>query len=566
MTTVLLLATAAAPRPTFSTLFTSQDVQTYLANATSTAVAVGWAQRMGLSKIYLETYRAGGGGGTGPHPSPPPAMLRAAAAAFEAAGIRTAGCVCTTGIGVPSTEYPTVSNYAMRETQQATAEIFASAARIFDELIIDDFFFTTDASAASNASLASRTVTLYPTNYTNGTAVVPFTVGSDASCTGADGCAWSWQRRAMMHGVAQRDVLAAATAANPNVTVTLKFPNWYDHYQDHGYDVGATAELFPATWVGTETRDYDASSWGPGCSWSGDMPVTLGNFNLRWHSSVRSGGATALGSWYDSLCTGPASYVEQARQAVVAGSPEQFLFHYGDLVQGSGAADAAALRRAMPDLVAAHAALAGLAPVGVVAYKPINSHGGCKAGGAAPRDKPCDGEAHVFDFVAALGVPLLPTAAWPPSGGDGALPAAAFFSVHSLKDPATPQHLREAEAAGVELLLTDGLLALLPPPLAAALRRSPTVHVLAVGGAPKQLLAAPPPGLRATRDALLRRLGLALEAPESWVAFYPYVGGAWALMNLANASAAFTVRELGGARREWNGTIEGRGWARGFSN
>ena len=43
---------------------------------------------MGLSKIYLETYRAGGGGGTGPHPSPPPAMLRAAAAAFQAAGIR----------------------------------------------------------------------------------------------------------------------------------------------------------------------------------------------------------------------------------------------------------------------------------------------------------------------------------------------------------------------------------------------------------------------------------------------------------------------------------------------
>ena len=121
-----------------------------------------------------------------------------------------------------------------------------------------------------------------------------------------------------------------------------------------------------------------------------------------------------------------------------------------------------------------------------------------RAGGAAPRDKPCDGEAHVFDFVAALGVPLLPTAAWPPkSSGDGALPAAAFFSVHSLKDPATPQHLQEAEAAGVELLLTDGLLALLPPPLAAALRRSPTVHVLAVGGAPKQ----PPPPRRRPASA-----------------------------------------------------------------
>ena len=59
----------------------------------------------------------------------------------------------------------------------------------FDELAIGKTFDT-----------ASRTITLYPTNYTNGTAVLPFTVGSDASCTGADGCAWSWQRRAMMLG------------------------------------------------------------------------------------------------------------------------------------------------------------------------------------------------------------------------------------------------------------------------------------------------------------------------------------------------------------------------------
>ena len=206
-----------------------------------------------------------------------------------------------------------------------------------------------------------------------------------------------------------------------------------------------------------------------------------------------------MGSWYDSLCTGPASYVEQARQAVVAGSPEHFLFHYGDLVQGSGALDAAALRHAMPDLVAAHTALAGLAPVGVVAYKPINSHGGCKAGGAAPRDKPCDGEAHVFDFVAALGVPLTADCGVAAERGDGALPAAAFFSVHSLKDPATPRHLQEAEAAGVELLLTDGLLALPPPPLAAA--PPPLTHRPRPPSARSRndlLAAARPPRHRAT--------------------------------------------------------------------
>ena len=209
----------------------------------------------------------------------------------------------------------------MRETQQAVAEIFASAARIFDELIIDDFFFTTDASAASNASLASRTVTLYPTNYTNGTAVIPFSVGAATSCTGADGCGEKrWQRRAMMHGVAQRDVLAAATAANPNVRVTLKFPNRYDHYQDHGYDVGATDFRFCLRRLGDahgETRDYDASSLALvqlERRYEPDAHACCAN-NLRWKSTKpRSSSVYALIEDATAACAGYASLTSKCQR------------------------------------------------------------------------------------------------------------------------------------------------------------------------------------------------------------------------------------------------------------
>ncbi len=60
------------------------------------------------------------------------------------------------------------------------------------------------------------------------------------------------------------------------------------------------------------------------------------------------------------------------------------------------------------------------------------------------------------------------------------------------------------------------------------------------------------------RAALLRRLGLSLVAPPAWVAFYPFAGGAWALMNLAEKAIEISVTGAGG--KAWNGTIAARGW------
>lgn len=225
----------------------------------------------------------------------------------------------------------------------------------------------------------------------------------------------------------------------------------------------------------------------------------------------------------------------------------------------TGAADAAALSSNMANLRDAHALLHALTPVGVVAYKPVNSHGGCKDGYGAARDQPCDGEAHVFDFVAALGIPLFPTHIYP----SGAPPTAAFFSIHSLKDPNLPALLEHAQSTAVEMLVTDGLLKRLPSRLAALLRADTHVHILNVSNNPKALLASPPADRIATRDALLRRIGLSLVAPSAWVALYPFADATgaptkWALMNLADKPINAAVTILNG--KAWNGTVEGRGW------
>ncbi len=547
----LACAAPSAGGPRFSTLFTAQDVVQYLGDAGAVQAAVAWASGMGLSKVYLESFRD--------NMTAPGDLLRGARDAFRAAGFQVSGCVCTTGNGRSSTNFTQVSNYAVRETQEKTAQIFHYTAQIFDEIIIDDFFFTDDESPASVAIRDSRRVPVFATPFSPEPKNESYEVSPDASCIGEDRCAWSYQRRAMMKAVSERDVLAAARAANPNVTVILKFPNWYDHYQDHGYDVGAQADLFPEIWVGTETRDYMAS--GPGCEWATSVPVTMGQFILRWHSSARNGASRPLGSWYDALCTSPESYVEQARQAVLAGSPEQFLFHFGDIARTpTGKAAAQALKAAMPELMSVFAELgaASAVPVGISAYKPINSHGGCKMGEAAPRDKPCDGEGQVFDFVSALGMPLVPTHVYPPVGD--AVPTAAFFSVHALKDPKLPSILQGALAAGTELLVTNGLVAKLPSDVAKRLQAAETARVLNVSGDPMAMLANPPARLVSVRNALLERLGWRLAAPSAWVAFQPYASGAWALMNLR--SEPMSVRVTDTIRgREWNKTVAGRGWA-----
>ena len=61
---------------------------------------------------------------------------------------------------------------------------------------------------------------------------------TDLSQAGAP-CRWKDMRRALLLHTAERDILAAARAANPAARITLKFPNWYDSYQDMGHALGS---------------------------------------------------------------------------------------------------------------------------------------------------------------------------------------------------------------------------------------------------------------------------------------------------------------------------------------
>jgi hypothetical protein len=273
----------------FSTLFTAQDVRDHLPTDAAIDRAIDWCKQTGITHVYLEAYRDG-------YRAERP-MLVHAKARFLAEGFLVSGCVTTTRIGKASTGWDEVSCYTDQPTQAQLQSIFEYAAGMFDEIMIDDFYFTDCTCPQCGAGWESRVVKIGDTSY-------PVSAGTTEA-----------YRCELMLRMGENRILAAARRINPNVKIILKFPQWYDDFQNRGYDVARETAAFDRIWVGTETRDFDDRRWG------GTAPYE-GYFIMRWLGGI--GGEKCGGGWYDYLGTSPATYIEQARQTILGARANLF--------------------------------------------------------------------------------------------------------------------------------------------------------------------------------------------------------------------------------------------------
>ncbi len=298
--------------------------------------------------------------------------------------------------------------------------------------------------------------------------------------------------------VSRDRVIGPAKRVNPKARLIIKYPQWYDQFHERGYEVVRQTADFDRTWVGTETRDYADKRWG-------GTPQYEAYFIMRWLGGL--GGAKCGGGWYDPYGTTERTYVEQARQTVLAGARESLLFCYGSLLRDTGPKNVEALRANLADLFAVAKEVGRRKAVGIAAYKPPNSDSG--------------GEPRVYDFVGMMGIPLAPCHEFPSDA------PAAFFPAHAAKDPALPEKLAAFIASGRPVLVTDGLAKLLGERV--KLDR-PNVQVLEVKRDPKSLLARPQAELDALRAPLLKPFGLMFRAPNR-VGLYLFRGGNWVVEN-----------------------------------
>ncbi|HZR21199.1 MAG TPA: hypothetical protein VFE51_28210 [Verrucomicrobiae bacterium] len=495
------LANDCASVHRFSTLFTSHDVREYLSKDEKLQAAVAWCKTTGVTKVYLEEFRDGY--------QAERTVLENAREKFRGARFEVSGCVTTTRVGKPSTGWKEVACcYTDQATQDKLQAIFEYAASLFDEIMIDDFWFTDCTCPACESARKARTVTV-------GEKIYPVT-----------GDTWEDYRCELMLRVSQDRLLGPAKRVNPKARLIVKYPQWYDNFHVRGYDVSRETAAFDRIWVGTETRDFQDKQWG-------GTPQYEAYFIMRWLGGI--GGAKCGGGWYDPYGTTPQTYLEQARQTILGGGRESMLFEYSSLLRETGPKNIEALRAALPELLAAAKEVPRRHPIGLAAYKPPNSH---------PQQEP-----RVFDFVGMLGLPLVPCHEFPTNA------PAAFFSIHAVKDSDFVAKLDGFVKSGKPVLLTDGLEKALKGRLELG---TPNVHVLAVQGDPKSLLLLDQASLDPLRDLFLPKVHASFRGPNR-VGLYLFSDGSWVVENFNDVPARV---ELDGKQLD----VPPRGWTQHWVN
>jgi hypothetical protein len=412
---------------------------------------------------------------------------------------------------------PEVCCYTDQPTQARLQSIFEYAAGLFDEIMIDDFFFCDCTCPDCDAAREARRVTVGEKNYP------------------VEGTTWSDYHRALMLHVSQDRVLSAAKRVNPKVQLIIKYPQWYDMYQERGYDVAAQTAAFERIWVGTETRDYTNE-----LHWGGTVQYE-GYFLMRWLGGV--GGQKCGGGWYDTLGTTPPYYIEQARQTILAGARESLLFCYGSLnpeahssfpssipwPTPTGQADISALRTNLPELLAVARNVQSRQPIGIAIYKPVNSPGGP--------------DMRIYDYLGMIGLPLVPCHQFPTNA------PVAIFSLQSCADTNLATELNTYLKAGRKALLTDALAEIISTN---ANLQATNARVVNLPRPLDYLLIQKQATLDDFRAPLLDALNVSFRAPAQ-VALYLFSPKGWVIENFNNqpVDVVLNGKDLKVSARGW---------------
>ena len=238
------------------------------------------SSQLDVDKIYLETHRD--------MLLVDDATLEKAKKFFLAQGLEVAGGITYT-IN-ESNDFETFS-YSDPEDREWVKKVAEHTARHFDELLLDDFFFTSSKKDVEIAAKGDRS--------------------------------WTQYRLERMNEAGRNLVVGPAKAVNPKVKVIIKYPNWYDHFQGLGFNLEDGPQIFDGVWTGTETRD-------PG---SNQHLQNYLSYNIMRYFENISGGRNG-GGWVDSggISMSMDRYAEQLFLTAIAKGRDVMLFAYNQLL------------------------------------------------------------------------------------------------------------------------------------------------------------------------------------------------------------------------------------------
>jgi hypothetical protein len=246
-------------------------------------------RQLKVDKVYLETHRD-------TH-IVDQKTLDIAKKFFRDRGIKVAGGITFT-ISEPN-HFQTYC-YADPDDRKKVKEIVEYTAKNFDEVILDDFFFT---DCKSDQSIKDK---------------------GDQS--------WTNYRLKLMAEAGRELVVGPAHKVNPKIKIVVKYPNWYEHFQGLGFNLDEEPKYFDGIYTGTETRDPVTSDQ--------HLQAYLGYNVFRYYENIKPGGNG--GGWVDP--GGMANYDRYAEQLWItafAKAPEITLFDFRQLSRKTIATDRA---------------------------------------------------------------------------------------------------------------------------------------------------------------------------------------------------------------------------------
>src|ERR1017187_4898741 len=292
------------------------------------------------------------------------------------------------------------------------------AARHFDEVIQDDFFFNTTKNESDIAAKGEKS--------------------------------WTQFRLEMMDEAAENLVVKPARAVNPKVKMVIKFPNWYEHFQGLGFDLDQEPKIFDGIYTGTETRDPVITDQ--------HLQQYESYQIIRYFENIAPG--RNGGGWVDTYSIRYLDrYAEQLWDTLFAKAREITLFEWSAMSRPIPAGDRAAweklptsfnfdemvrgdseptiARVAGYSLEQADAFLGKLGrPIGIASYKPYQS----------------TGEDFLHNYFGNLGIPIDLHPEFPTNADLVLLTECAKF------DPGIVDKIKTQLVAGKSVVITSGLL------------------------------------------------------------------------------------------------------------
>ena len=360
----------------YAVYFTHPEIEKLLLDTASMKETMEYLGPVRPDNVYLECTNRG---------DVDVAQLKDLAARFRALGLRVSGAIVPNVPGGPMC-YNNPDHIAQLERRSR------AMAQVFDQVIVDDWLFTT---CTCEKCVAGR---------------------------GESG--WAEYRTKLLLDSSKKLIIDPAREVRPGIKIIIKYPNWYEGHRENGYDVLSETHQFDAMAVGIETRTRGAHDQ--------HIPVYSGYVFQKWWSGVDP--SKWVGSWLDNYTMQGQDndYVAQVWQAVLAQAPEIILWSGGNLHHTGPFSDVYPhFREMLPEFDRVAGMLDGPSR-GVPIYLPYGS----------------EGEYNIFGYLGMSGIPLAPVGRFPAESRN------AIFTRNSLRDPGLAQQMLARLRSGRDVFMT----------------------------------------------------------------------------------------------------------------